>query len=57
LNSPWNFRSGLSPGFVLLSIDGNTVPARAMLSVCDTAINTKKISLNLKNEAAQCHWT
>jgi hypothetical protein len=55
--------------FDWLSIDGTTVPVRAMLSVRDTAIATQKVShefeecscsvpLVLTNSAAaQCHWS
>jgi hypothetical protein len=39
------FGSGLSTGFVSISIDDNSYSARAMMSVRDTAIATQNVSL------------
>jgi hypothetical protein len=49
--------SCMSAGFICLSMEGNTTPARAMLSVRNTAIAAEKVSLNLMIVAAQCHWS
>jgi len=36
--------SGMSTGIIWLSIDSNTAPVRAMLSVRDTAIAAQKVT-------------
>jgi hypothetical protein len=43
----------MSTGVIRLSTGGTTVPARAMLSACDTEIARQKVS----PEFEQCHWS